>query len=104
MPFHLIRLFGLTLAAVIVAMSLGLLALRLAAADEPDPWSTVQLVAADTLLRSAELFGAFAAWGGGLALILLLAVLVLALVHHRTSPPTELRSRPERTTGGRESV
>lgn len=56
-------------------MSLGLLALRLAAADEPDPRGTVQLVAAETLLQSAELFGAFAAVGGALALILLVAVL-----------------------------
>lgn len=102
LTFHLIRLFGLTLGALILAGGIGLLAMRAALDDHPDPWSTVQLLAAETLVRIAQVFAAVSAVGAGLVAVILLGFLTLFVIDRRTSPPPELRARPELTTEGGE--
>ena len=100
--FHLVRLFGLTLAAQVVAGLIGLIALRIATDGEPDPWSTIQLIVAEALLRGAEIFGGFLAAMGGLGLVLLGLVVGWLALHSRTRPPPGIRTRPDPTTAGRE--
>lgn len=102
MTFHLLRLFGLTLAALILAGGIGLLAMRAALDDHPDPWSTVQLLAAETLVRITQVFAAVSAVGAGLVAVLLIAGLALLAIDRWTGRSPELRAHPEPTTGGRE--
>ena len=96
---YLLRIAGLTLACMVVAGLLVTAAIRIAAADHPNPWDVVQGALATALVGAAAIVAAFlAAWGGLGALILLILVFWTPWAR----AVARLRSKPERTTGGRE--
>lgn len=100
MTAHLLRVAGLTLACMAAAGFLFATAIRIAAADHPDPWSVVQIAVATALVEAAPIVAVFlAAWGALGALILL----VLGLWTLGARAARWLRPKPERTTGGERS-
>ena len=93
---HLLRITGLTLACMVVAGLLVTAAIRIAAADHPNPWDVVQGALATALVVAAAIVAAFlAAWGGLGALLLLLLVFWTPWAR-----AAGLRPKPERPTGG----
>ena len=99
--FRLLRLFGLTVAAVVVVGLVVVTALWIAAADPPHPWRVVQLAAAEAMAGIAELLAGVSAAMFVLGLIILVVFLVVAAVSARFPQPG-FRPRPEPTTGGEE--
>ena len=82
--FHLVRIFGLTLAALLLFGLLAAAGLRIAAADHPNPWSVVQFATAEALGKYAWVIaGLSAAAGLGLGLLVLVVFLVLLAVGAR---------------------
>lgn len=96
---HLLRTFGLTLASGLVAATVVVATLRIAAADHPEPWDII-LVEADGVLAETVpiVAGALTAWAalGAFVLVLVLVCTIGPRVCRR------LRPRPEGATGGRE--
>lgn len=95
----LLRTAGFTLACMVVAGIIVAIGLRLAAADQPHPWDVVLIAFAGALVKAAPIVTAFlAAWGGLGALLLI----ILVFWTPWAGTAEGLRSKPERTTGGRE--
>ena len=92
--FHLLRCFGITIAALVTVGGSILVALRLAAADKPNPWSVVQVAIAQALGEIAGLIAGLSALAFGLGLLVLVVFLVLWALSARVPQP-RLRPKPE---------
>ncbi len=101
--FHPVRIFGLTVAALVLGGLVVVAGLRIAAAHHPTPWQVVQIAAAEAMAGIAELLAGVSAAMFVLGLVILVVLLVVAAVSARFPQPG-IRPRPEPTTGreGRE--